>query len=250
MAVTKYSYVKAVNILQLEQEIANSSIVHAVDHIDLNGTALDVYMKDAISAGDKTILDGLITDHVIDTTVAEDQTDSDGAIIVRPKAAKKGFTYHKHHMQFTTSKANSLVEEDHKGNALNHTVLSFFKLVAGELESCAEGVAEFTQIDFMPDYDYEIIGGEIQVFIKPSVDVRVWVIAVPDVPAANGGSKVMVDNCNLKYYSPDLPVNADGRVSKFMSYNATYKTNKLRFYFKHHAGVQQELQCLVEMFKA
>lgn len=250
MAITKYSYIKEVNQSQLRDEIAASAIVTALDHLDQLDTALDVYFKADLVAGDKTILDGIITAHVPDYTITEEQKDPDGAVIVRPKAAKKGFTFHKHYVQFTTSEMGSLVEEDYKGNALNNSTLSFFKMENGELVSCSEDMAEFSQVDFMPDYDYEIIGGEIQVFIKPSVDIRLWVTAVPDVPEAYGGSKVMVENCNLKYHSPDLPVKADGRVSKFMKYDATYKTNKLRFYFKHHAGVKQEIQCLVEMFKA
>lgn len=64
MALTKYSYTKNVNSDKLTREIVNSAIVTALSHIDTAGTALDVWFDDALSGGDETILNGLVTAHV------------------------------------------------------------------------------------------------------------------------------------------------------------------------------------------
>lgn len=70
MAQTKYTYSIATdtangfaNINTLDKEIRNSAIVTALDYISMMGDVLDVYMKDALSAGDETTLDGLISAH-------------------------------------------------------------------------------------------------------------------------------------------------------------------------------------------
>ncbi len=92
MAQTTYTYSIAVDVTsgavrpgQLSKEIATSSIVIAVERIDVTGDVLDVVMKDAISAGDKTTLDGLVQAHVI-TDPLDEPRESDGTPIVRPRA--------------------------------------------------------------------------------------------------------------------------------------------------------------------
>jgi hypothetical protein len=65
MAATKYTYsisqdivAGAVDSNRLTHEIDDSSIVTALQHIDTTGDELDVWFSDALSAGDKTTLDG------------------------------------------------------------------------------------------------------------------------------------------------------------------------------------------------
>jgi hypothetical protein len=59
----------------------------------------------------------------------------------------------------------------------------------------------------------------------------------------------MIGGVNLKFVDPSDKVEADGRVSKYMSYSATYHTNKLRVILKHNAGIQHEVMLIIEMFK-
>jgi hypothetical protein len=63
MAETKYSYAKECNSPRLTQEISASAILTALDRIE-RVTTTDIWFKDALSSGDQTILDGLITAHV------------------------------------------------------------------------------------------------------------------------------------------------------------------------------------------
>jgi hypothetical protein len=66
MPVTQYTYTLpadvpqgvAVGNLTSEINAAGSGITTQIDHIDASPTQLDIYMKDALSAGEKTALDG------------------------------------------------------------------------------------------------------------------------------------------------------------------------------------------------
>jgi len=70
MAVSKYSFSvstdfpnQKTNIAGLIKEIQASSIVTAIDHIDLNGDDCDVWFKAELSAGDETTLGTVVGSH-------------------------------------------------------------------------------------------------------------------------------------------------------------------------------------------
>lgn len=66
MALTKYNYIKEVDPSRLDQEIRNSTtITVALDRVEvLQSGDVDVWFKDALSAGQKTELDSIVTAHV------------------------------------------------------------------------------------------------------------------------------------------------------------------------------------------
>lgn len=70
MAQTKYTYSiandtlnGAVYLTTLKAEIQSSAILIAYDYGQKFGDVLDLYFKDALSAGDQTILDGIVAAH-------------------------------------------------------------------------------------------------------------------------------------------------------------------------------------------
>jgi hypothetical protein len=63
MARTSYAYTGDVYPSVLSKEITDSAIVTVVDGIELFGTDIKVWFVDALSAGDKTTLDGLVSAH-------------------------------------------------------------------------------------------------------------------------------------------------------------------------------------------
>ena len=75
MAATKYTYSISTDFTgllsgydvpatdKLESEIQTSAIVTALDYINTSGDDCDIWFKDALSAGDETILDGLVAAH-------------------------------------------------------------------------------------------------------------------------------------------------------------------------------------------
>lgn len=70
MAATKYSYVISTDTANglvdspaLTKEIGDSSIVTALSHIDTNSDILDIWFKDALIAGDQTLLTVVVASH-------------------------------------------------------------------------------------------------------------------------------------------------------------------------------------------
>ena len=70
MAQTKYTYSIATDTAnaklansKLKSEVQASAIVTAIDYINSLGDVLDIYMKDVLSAGDETVLDGVVAAH-------------------------------------------------------------------------------------------------------------------------------------------------------------------------------------------
>jgi hypothetical protein len=131
---------------------------------------------------------------------------------------------------------DSIFEEDYDGTDRNFTVLKFYDVNGNEITDqptldtdCVE-----TVIDWMPTYDYALVGGSGDTYDNLSSDVRLYVVAVPDIPAPTG-SKVMINGANFRYMS-NKEIIVDGKAAKHMSYDAVYATNKLRFIIKHGAG--------------
>ena len=100
MSATKYSYSISSDFPnhkvasdRLLAEIKASAIVTAVDYINTSGDDCDVWFKDALSVGDKTILDGLVAVHsgeplpdAATTVVIKDNPTFNGVLITTSDA--------------------------------------------------------------------------------------------------------------------------------------------------------------------
>lgn len=91
---------------RLTQEIQNSAIVTALDYINTSGDDCDIWFKDALSAGDQTILDGIVATHSGEPLPAEPEPvtidgarfDPDGKQVIVPTPAPAGsFTWYTSH---------------------------------------------------------------------------------------------------------------------------------------------------------
>jgi len=54
---------------------------------------------------------------------------------------------------------------------------------------------------------------------------------------------------NLKFLTPGNVYEVDGRVAKYLTYSATYHTNKLRFIFTYPAGTSETLAMTLEYYR-
>lgn len=116
-------------------------------------------------------------------------------------------------------------------------------------------LATKTVVDFEPHYNYEIIGGFIDIpldLIGGTSDA--WYIAAIGVPdygagAPFYGSVDFVPEVNLEAVSTQRVV-SDGRAISYLAYNyAGYPhTNKIRFVVKHPAGLSKRFQIYIEHF--
>jgi hypothetical protein len=141
---------------------------------------------------------------------------------------------------------------DANGDPLNHATIKFYDDQGTELTTQVDIDANCvkTVLDWEPPWDYEIIGGQFRQQALPPGNIYLGVIAVPDVPAAGGGSIEFVNGVNLKSVGLEDSVRSDGRTSKKLAYDATYHTNKLRFILRHDAGVQHTMDIMMEIFRA
>jgi hypothetical protein len=178
------------------------------------------------------------------------EKDLDEALIIRPKAAAKGWSYFLCPMELKTSSFEYFFK-DHLGEDESGITVKLFDSEGDEItDPLYANQAVKTVLDFEPPYDYEVIGGQVQQHTQPTENIRVWVVGAPDIPKAWGGSKEFIGGLNLKFIAPSDYIEADGRVSKFMKYNAELHTSKLRFIVEHPVGQEHEILLSLELFRA
>lgn len=183
------------------------------------------------------------------------QFDTDGAQIVRQKAAKRGWSFWALPIEITTSTiGGTLYCKDSSGTDIpgltckiydgNNAEITTPGVLNANLNNCVK-----TVIDFEPAFDYEIIGGQLRINSNPSTDIRMWIIGAPDIPAQYGGSKEFASGVNFKFLATDSSFEVDGRATKFVSYNAATHQGKLRMLLKHPAGTQVNMQFVIHFYK-
>jgi hypothetical protein len=183
-------------------------------------------------------------------SVRSDQFDTDGAQIVRIKAAKRGWTYSATACEFVLGLPGSMNALNVDGTQKSWITLKCYndenELVTDPL--LTDTVIR-TEIDFEPPYDYEVIGGSLRQSEAPIDNIYFFIQAAPDIPAEYGGSKLMAEALNLRYLAPGNVFQVDGRVSKLLTYNAVTHQGKLRFIFWHTANAGDEIMMTVEYYK-
>lgn len=165
------------------------------------------------------------------------EVDQDSAQVVRLKFSPTGWTFQNDALEFETCVLNSIYHKDHLGADKGFATIKLFKSDGTEItdQLTADTQCVETRVDWEPDYDYEIIGGSLSLSSQPITDYRVWVIGVPDLTEAQGGSKQFISGINMKFKSSsELEIN--GRSAKRLIYNPTYHTNKMRLKILSGAG--------------
>ena len=251
MAITKYTHSKLCNIDRLTLEIGQSNIVTALDRIETKSSpaTTDTYFKAALSTGDETTLNTLITNHT-NTPLAEviEPRDSDNSRIVRPKTTKTGWHYEPRSLDFLTSKYNSLYNRKHDGNTIadgtdyGDAHMKFYNASGNELSYQQAGFeseteAEFqtrltsgcvkTIVNWQPTYDMDIIGGIVMIKNPPTSDAYMWSIAAPQLAEQYGGQvPFAAGGWNLSFMGDTDKLIVNGRGSKTVQYDPVYNTNE------------------------
>lgn len=203
---------------------------------------------------DTTDLDEFEASYKANCNKPKEPRDADGAVLQRSKITKQGWTQFNCFMEFQAS--NPVVQHSKTKTMVDGwATVKCYKLVDSAYVECSDASDALancvrTVLDWEPDCDYEIIGGEIRALDRPTSNFRVRVVAVPDVPYNSGGSKVMGSGVNLKFYNSREAVHADGRTVKLLSYNAVYHTNKIRFIADHAQCDTTEVLIKMESYMA
>lgn len=173
--------------------------------------------------------------------------DADGAPMSRVKMFKTGVAVRFHFFSFKTADNSTVYHKDDSGNNYGWCSYKMYDGAGDEItDNANKANAVKTIVDFEPtSIDFEIASGAFYQDSVPTTNIYVWTIGVPDVPAAYGGSIPFCSSANLKILDSKKAFDIDGRVPKTMKYDATNHTNKLRFVFKHDAGVSHE--CMVQL---
>lgn len=177
-------------------------------------------------------------------------TDSDNTALYRLKMSPEGWHYQAHGITFTTATLNSLLNNDETGTDIGDASLTFLDAsqIALTTQATIDTSCVATCLDFEPAYDYSIVGGQMFAPSGLTIDLRVHVIAVPDLPSAYGGSKIMVENVNLKNFAGSSLI-IDGRTAKRLNYDATLHTNKMRVIINHAILDKKEIHIVWELYK-
>ena len=180
-------------------------------------------------------------------------TDSNGIPLQRAKITRTGWHYQAHSIEITTSKLSGFYNSNESGTDLGYTSVKYYN---GTTELTANTQAELdsscnkTVIFWEPSHDVEVLGGVIFQASTPANDTRLWITAVPDLPANLGGSVPFAQGgLNLKYMGTGQVFDIDGRTPKLLPYNATYHTNKFKLTLTHNTGTQHSLMFVAKVFR-
>lgn len=214
-----------------------------------------VFCKLDKSPSDTTERDDYVNNYKASANTRLGQYDSDGALLVRNKAARKGWTFVSLPFEFETARlSDTLFSADSAGVQRSFITMKAYNAQDEEVTTAGLLNANYativkTVISFEPPYDYEMIGGDLRTLTTIAADLRFWLIAAPDI-AAPAGSKEMGGGINLKYLAPNNVFSIDGRVTKMATYNAQLHTSKLHLIFKYPAGTNESLMVVAQLYRA
>lgn len=177
--------------------------------------------------------------------------DLESSALIRNKVSPIGWTYQHHSFEFSTSTIGSLNHKKFDLTDFGFCTLKFYKDESGTEctdQTDADSTCIKTVIDWEPTHDFELIGGVANWESVLNSEVFLWVVGVPNIPYAYGGTKEMISNCSLKHFL-NREIGIDGRATKRLNYSASYHTNKLRFIFRHPAGFKFNPQINMEFYK-
>jgi len=253
----------------LRVEIENSSIIIAIDRISTSDDDLNITFKANLGSADETILDDLVSNHegadssddIQHVLIDGVEVDSEGRQIQRMAAGKKGWTYMAHPIEITTSTISGCYSSDFNNNPRTDFDMKLYNAEGDEIidQPTADTDCVKTVLTFKPNYDYEIISGNVFQAIVTTKDIRIWTI---------GGAFSVVDNSpifvkefisgiNFKYIGNDDHIETDGRASKLMVKDITskglpfptYQGNCFQFIIRHPVGEKHSIMTMLEYFR-
>jgi hypothetical protein len=245
-----------VDIDRLSTEIVNSSISTVLTRLDVTGNTLTIRYSSEISVGDKASLDAIVLAHsgeaIPEETTPTLEVDGQGRQIVRRATSQKGWHYSAIISEVKSSTLGTY-NKDYLGNDLNEVTIRLFDINDVEItdQAIADTSCVKTVVTVKPDYDFEVIEGDLYQHTRPTEDIRLWTLAgIPELGPSY--VKVFANGVNLRFMSPDDHIESDGRSSKFMIKDiegVPFNANQFQFIIKHSEGFKHELMILLELYK-
>ena len=245
-----------VNIDRLMSEIEGT--FPSIEMISKNGNILDIVFPFVLSLEEKAQLDSILLSHSGDP-LPEDSTptleiDSQGRQIVRNATSNKGWHYQAHSLEFTSSTLDSIYNKDKNGNDLGYGEIKLYDNNGDEITNqlSANTTCVKSVITWKPDFDFEIISGNVRQESKESFDMYLHVGIQANtgypapydwlyVPFTNGG-------INMKYIGADEPLRTDGRSAKYVK--AATNGDHFEITLNHGAGNKHSMSIIFEIYKS
>lgn len=189
----------------------------------------------------------VISQQVTDTIA----TDNQGASLSVPKLCPTGWHFELNCITFTSSLLNSVISNDWTNTASNDGTLTFYDVNGNILtdQPSIDSSCVKTQLDWLPAYDYYLLGGMMKLKQVPASSTYLSVGVATNIPYSLGGSRPLVSNFDISMANTQEPVQANGRSPKSLLYNNGIGSNRLSFCIYHTAGQQTTLQFLAEMYR-
>jgi hypothetical protein len=205
-------------------------------------------------ATDTTELDDFVSNFKNQNTTNSikplDPRDSDGSKLNRIKSTRTGWMYQLHSVEFTTGKLNSVYNKDVNGVDLEFATLKLYDVNDVEITVEAdEGNAVKTVLAWEAKHDLEVLGGYYFQSAPPLFDCRMYVVAVPDVPAPWGSKDFITGGLNLKHIPAGTVVDVDGKSAKFLQYNPLAPLTKFEITLIHGVGCNHTGNMAFKIFK-
>ena len=148
--------------------------------------------------------------------------DSSGRAIMRGASTIKGWHYQAHSVQFSINQINSVYNKDEDGNDLGFSTMKVYD--TNGIECITQADADVngvkTVLKWEPNFDFEVISGNIRQENKQSQDIYMYVNAIvpTGLPSPNDFSKIPFTNggINMKYIGADEILKTDGRSAKYL----------------------------------
>ena len=193
-----------------------------------------------------------------------------------PKVAPDGWVQRIHEVEFTTSVLNSYHDKDYLDVDFGWTSLRFYEGPSGsETEITGANLNQTyldanctrTDLEFMPDKDYMLLGAGVAQFQESAENVYLWGlildldppynISIPPFELVEGG-------INLKYLKAKDRFVVEGRAPASLYYDGItdpttgIKTplpsgvgsNRIRYLLRHPVGFKADYQTIIEYYSA
>jgi hypothetical protein len=175
-------------------------------------------------------------------------TDDDGSKIIRSKAANAGWKAQFHSVRVSTATSNGVRSKKRDGTDTGFCTYTMYD-INGNVTALPLLCAK-TVVTWEPNHDMEIVGGQLLQAVPPISDVWMYVTAAAHIPAQYGGSIAFTEGgINLSDVGVGGNVNFDGRVSKYIAYDATYHSGRFYIELQHPANFQHNFTLVFELFK-
>lgn len=245
-----YTYSKAINSPRLELEIRSSAIAVALDYISQSVLTVNIVFKSVLSLEENAILDNLITAHINTALPFQaEPIDSEGARLSRPKVTKTGWHYQYHAVELITgrqAKSFYIHPTTFQKIGTGFVTTKLYCLDVNNngtyVETADEAAALVTVVEWMPNHDMELRGGQMVQAVPPTQDVYFQaynVIGSLHIPFTQG-------SINLKHFGQGSIIDADGQAAKPIPNGY----GKFKLIFHHDAGVHVETNIMFLLYKA